>query len=141
MVASQETVDSVRGVLDRFAATYAAKDVAGVADCFALGTDGVLVGTGADEWRIGDGEVRVQTERDFAQADGLSIDYDDVHIDASDGAAWFAARATMRANVSGEPFEAAVRLTGVLSQRADGWKIVQCHLSFPSAAQEPGSSF
>jgi uncharacterized protein (TIGR02246 family) len=141
MVASQETVDAVRGVLDRFAATYAAKDVTGVLDCFVLGKDGVLIGTGADEWRIGDTEIRVQTERDFAQAEALSIDYGDIHIDASDGVAWFAASATMHASVGGEAFEAALRLTGVLTNRADGWKIVQSHLSFPSAAQETGSSF
>jgi ketosteroid isomerase-like protein len=141
MVASQETIAAVRGVLDRFAAAYAAKDVAGVLGCFAVGEDGVLVGTGADEWRVGDAEVRAQTERDFAQGDALSIDYGDIHIEGRDRVAWFAAQATIRASLSGEPFEAALRLTGVLTQQGDGWKIVQSHLSFPAAAQEPGSSF
>jgi ketosteroid isomerase-like protein len=141
MVASQETIAAVRGVLDRFAAAYALKDVAGVLGCFAVGEDGVLVGTGADEWRVGDAEVRAQTERDFAQGDALSIDYGDIHIDARDRVAWFAAQATIRASLSGEPFEAALRLTGVLTHQGDGWKIVQSHLSFPAAAQELGSSF
>jgi ketosteroid isomerase-like protein len=141
MVASQETIAAVRGVLDRFAAAYAAKDVAGVLGCFAVGEDGVLVGTGADEWRVGDAEVRAQTERDFAQGDALSIDYGDIHIEGRDRVAWFAAQATIRASLSGEPFEAALRLTGVLTHEGDGWKIVQSHLSFPAAAQEPGSSF
>ena len=141
MVASQETIAAVRGVLDRFAAAYAAKDVAGVLGCFAVGDDGVLVGTGADEWRVGDAEVRAQTERDFGQGDALSIDYGDIHIDARDRVAWFAAQATIRASLSGEPFEATLRLTGVLTHQDDGWKIVQSHLSFPAAAQEPGSSF
>ena len=141
MVASQETIAAVRGVLDRFAAAYAAKDVAGVLGCFAVGEDGVLVGTGADEWRVGDAEVRAQTERDFAQGDALSIDYGDIHIEGRDRVAWFAAQATIRANLSGEPFEAALRLTGVLTQQGDGWKIVESHLSFPAAAQEPGRSF
>lgn len=141
MVASQETLAAVRGVLDRFAAAHAAKDIAGVLGCFAVGEDGVLIGTGADEWRVGDAEVRAQTERDFAQGDALSLDYGDVHVDGSDEVAWFAAKATIRASLSGEPFEAALRLTGVLTRQGDGWKIVQSHLSFPAATQDPGRSF
>ena len=42
MVASAETIAAVRGVLDRFAATYSAKDEAGVLGCFAVGSDGKL---------------------------------------------------------------------------------------------------
>lgn len=141
MVASQETVASVRGVLDRFVASYSAKDTAGVLDCFAVGEDGVLVGTGADEWRVGDAAVRAQVERDFAQADSLGVEYRDLHVEGTDGVAWFAAKATVRASVGGEPFESALRLTGVLTRQGEGWKIVQSHLSFPAATQEPGRSF
>jgi ketosteroid isomerase-like protein len=141
MIASQETVASVRSVLDRFAASYSAKDETGVLNCFAVGDDGVLVGTGEDEWRVGDVEVRAQVERDFAQADSLGVEYRDLHIGGTDGVAWFAAKATVRASVGGEPFESALRLTGVLTRQVDGWKIVQSHLSFPAATQEPGSSF
>jgi hypothetical protein len=53
MAASEETIAAVREVLDRFAAAYAAKDEAGVLACFAVGRDGVLIGTGEDEWRVG----------------------------------------------------------------------------------------
>ena len=141
MVASQETVASVRGVLDRFVASYAAKDETGVLGCFAVGDDGVLIGTGEDEWRVGDAAVRAQVERDFAQADSLGVEYSDLHIGGADDVAWFAAKATVRASVGGEPFESALRLTGVLTRQGDGWKIVQSHLSFPAATQEPGSSF
>jgi ketosteroid isomerase-like protein len=112
-----------------------------VLDCFAVGDDGVLVGTGEDEWRVGDAAVRAQVERDFAQADSLGVEYSDLHIGGTDGVAWFAAKATVRASVGGEPFESALRLTGVLTRQGDGWKIVQSHLSFPAATQEPGSSF
>ncbi|HEY6056915.1 MAG TPA: nuclear transport factor 2 family protein, partial [Candidatus Limnocylindrales bacterium] len=138
MVASQETIAAVRGVLDRFAAAYAAKDIARVLGCFAVGDHGVLIGTGADEWRVGEAEVRAQTERDFAQGDALAISYRDIHIDGREKVAWFAARAAIRASVSGEPFGADVRLSGVLTREGDGWKIVQSHLSFPAAGQEPG---
>ena len=141
MVASQETIAAVRGVLDRFAASYSAKDVSGVIECFAVGDDGVLIGTGEDEWRVGDAAVRVQVERDFAQADSLGVDYGELLVDGTDGVAWFAAKATVRATVDGEAFESALRLTGVLARQDAGWKIVQSHLSFPAAAQESGRSF
>jgi hypothetical protein len=141
MVANEETIAAVHGVLDRFAATYSAKDEAGVLGCFAVGSDGVLIGTGADEWRVGDAAVRAQVERDFAQADSLSVEYGELHIDGIERVAWFAAKATIRASVGGEPFESALRLTGVVTQRGDDWRIVQSHLSFPADAQEPGQSF
>jgi len=141
MVASQETIAAVRGVLDRFAASYSAKDEAGVLGCFAVGDDGVLIGTGADEWRVGEAAVREQLERDFAQADSLWVEYGELHIDGTDGVAWLATKATVRASVGGEPFESALRLTGVCTRQRDGWKIVQSHLSFPAATQEPGRSF
>ena len=141
MVASEQTTAAVRGVLDRFAATYSAKDVVGVLGCFDVGTDGVLIGTGADEWRVGDAAVRAQVERDFAQAESLAVEYGELHVDGTDGVAWFAAKATVRATVGGEPFESALRLTGVVTRRGDGWRIVQSHLSFPAEAQEPGQSF
>jgi ketosteroid isomerase-like protein len=141
MVASEDTITAVRGVLDRFAATYSAKDETGVLDCFNVGQDGVLIGTGADEWRVGDAAVRAQVERDFSQADSLSVEYGELHIDGSDGVAWFAAKATVRASVGGEPFESALRLTGVVRRQGEGWRIVQSHLSFPAEAQEPGRSF
>ncbi len=141
MAASEETIAAVRGVLDRFAATYSAKDEAGVLGCFDVGSDGVLIGTGADEWRVGDAAVRAQVERDFAQAESLAVEYGELHIDGTDGVAWFAAKATVRATVGGEPFESALRLTGVVTPRGDNWRIVQSHLSFPAEAQEPGQSF
>ena len=124
MVAGEDTITAVRGVLDRFAATYSAKDPAGVLACFDVGQDGVLIGTGADEWRVGDAAVRAQVERDFAQADSLSIKYGELRIDGTDEVAWFAAKATVQASIGGEPFKSALRLTGVVRHQADGWRIV-----------------
>jgi uncharacterized protein (TIGR02246 family) len=141
MVASSETIAAVRGVLDRFARTYSAKDEAGVLGCFAVGNDGVLIGTGADEWRVGEAAVRTQVERDFAQADSLSVEYRELHVDGTDDVAWFAAKATVRAKVGEEPFESAMRMTGVVTRQGDDWRIVQSHLSFPAETQEPGQSF
>jgi ketosteroid isomerase-like protein len=141
MVANQETIAAVRGVLDRFVATYSAKDEAGVLDCFAVGQDGVFIGTGEDEWRVGDAAVRAQVERDFAQADSFAVEYGQLYVDGTDGVAWFATTAMVHARVDGEPFESALRLTGVVARQGDVWKIVQSHLSAPAATQEPGRSF
>lgn len=57
----------------------------------------MLVGTGADEWRVGDAAVRAQIERDFAHADSLGVEYGELYIDGTDGVAWFATKATVRA--------------------------------------------
>jgi uncharacterized protein (TIGR02246 family) len=141
MVASEETIAAVRSVLDRFVGTYSAKDLEGVLGCFGVGDDGVLIGTGADEWRVGEAALREQVERDFAQAESLSVAYSEVRVDGTGGVAWFAAKANVRASVDGEPFESDLRLTGVVRQHVGRWTIVQSHLSFPAEAQEPGQSF
>ena len=69
------------------AARYAAKDADGVVGTFA-GDDIGLVGTGADEVRVGEAEARVQVERDMSQADELSLAIDNVRTHVSGDAAF-----------------------------------------------------
>lgn len=141
MATSQELQATVGGVLDRFVAAYSAKDLEGVLACFDASPDIVLVGTGADEWRVGGAALRSQVERDFAQAGSLSVAYHDLHVGGDGTVAWFAAKGSVDATVDDEPFTSPIRLTGVLALRGDAWRIVQSHLSFPAAEQEPGHSF
>ena len=141
MAASAETIGAVRVVLLSSAEAYSSKDVRAVLEVMANGPADVMIGTGADEWRVGPAAIRAQVERDFAQAETLSLEYRDLLVDGTDDVAWFAAKATVRATVGGTTWESPVRMSGVLARRSGAWKIVQWHLSVPAAGQEEGSSF
>ena len=80
-------------------------------------------------------------ERDFAQADRLSLSYGDLHIDGVGDIAWVLVPCTVDASVGRESVVMNVRLTAVLERRDDSWLIRQTHLSAPFADQAPGESF
>ena len=67
MATVTDVESAVRETLDRFAQAYAAWDIDPVMRVFAPGDDIQLMGTGADEIRLGRGAVREQIERDFAE--------------------------------------------------------------------------
>ena len=141
MAASAETIGAVRVALLATADAYSSKDVRGVLDAMANGPSDVLIGTGADEWRVGPAAVRTQFERDFAQAEALRVEYRDILIDGTDDVAWFAAKATVNATIDGEAWESHLRMSGVMTRRGGAWKIAQWHLSAPAVGQEEGSSY
>ena len=141
MSASAETIGAVRVALLATATAYSAKDVRAVLDAMSNGPSDVMIGTGADEWRVGPAAIRAQVERDFAQAEALAFEYRDLMVDGTDDVAWFAAKATVNATVGGTALASPVRFSGVIARRGGAWKFVQWHLSVPAAGQEEGSSF
>src|SRR4051794_32829847 len=91
------TIAAVREGLDRFLERYSAKDLDGVLACFALGDDGVFIGSGADGWCTGDTGLRRQVERDFGQAEWLSVEMGHAWITTRERTSWCAVNATVRA--------------------------------------------
>lgn len=134
------TGDEVRAVLDRFLELYRAKDSGGL---LGLVTDDtMLVGTGADEVRFGRDGFRAQAERDFSQADEMSMTYDDLRVSVVGDVAFAYASVRVAGSAGGEDFEmSGLRATFALVRGADGWKLAQMHLSVSDSAQDEGSSF
>lgn len=139
MKADAETEAKVLATLDRFAEGYASRDLDAILAVFAPGA--VLIGTGADEKRIGLGEIRAQIERDLAQSEALNIQYQWATVMARGSVAWVASEAIVRWKTAGAEGSTLLRHTVVLERRGGHWLWVQSHASIPPAEQAEGESF
>jgi uncharacterized protein (TIGR02246 family) len=132
---------AIRKVLDEFAAAYAAKDADSAARLFTDDPDGVVVGTGPDEIRIGPEQVRVQIDRDLSQAESIELDLGDVMVSGRGDVAWTFAAPVVTVTVGGEQMRMPLRMTLVLVQQRGDWRIHSGHLSVALAEQQAGESF
>jgi ketosteroid isomerase-like protein len=141
MQASPQTQAAVEATLSQWADAYSRRDLDRALALIAPDDDVVGIGTGQDEWRIGTEEFKAQLERDFSQAEALSVDYEPVVVSEAGPVAWVAGRASVQARVDGQDLALAGRFTAVLEHRDDRWLLVQTHFSLPAAEQAEGRSF
>jgi ketosteroid isomerase-like protein len=141
MKASPPTQAAVRATLQQWKDAYGQQDVDGVLAVIAPDDDVVGIGTGPDEWRVGPEEFKAQLERDFAQSEALSVDYEPLVVSEAGPVVWVAGRATVQARVEGQGLTLTGRFTAVLEQREGRWLLVQIHFSLPAAQQAEGRSF
>jgi len=141
MKASPPTHAAVQATLQHWKDAYSQQDLAGALAVIAPDDDVVGIGTGPDEWRVGPEEFRAQLERDFAQSEALSVDYQPLVMSEAGPVAWVAGRATVQARVDGQDLTLTGRFTAVLEQREGRWLLVQTHFSLPATEQAEGRSF
>lgn len=141
MRASPQTQAAVEATLGQWADAYSKRDLDRALALIAPDDDVVGIGTGQDEWRVGPEEFKAQVERDFSQAEALSVDYEPVVVSEAGPVAWVAGRASVRARVDGQDLALAGRFTAVLEHREERWLLVQTHFSVPAAEQAHGRSF
>jgi ketosteroid isomerase-like protein len=141
MQASPPTQAAVQATLQQWKDAYSQQDVNGALTVMAPDDDVVGIGTGPDEWRVRPEELRAQLERDFAQSEALSVDYESLMVSEAGPVAWVAGRAAVQARVEGQELTLTGRFTAVLEQREDRWLLVQTHFSLPAAQQAKGRSF
>jgi uncharacterized protein (TIGR02246 family) len=141
MQASPSTQAAVQATLQQWKDAYSRRDVDGALAVMAPDADVVGIGTGPDEWRVGPEEFKAQLERDFAQSEALSVDYEPLVVSEAGPVAWVAGQARVRARVEGQELTLAGRFTAVLEQRQGRWLLVQTHFSLPAAEQAEGRSF
>jgi ketosteroid isomerase-like protein len=139
--ANPQTQAAIQATLGQWADAYSARDLDRALALIAPDDDLVGIGTGQDEWRVGIQEFKAQLERDFLQAEALSVDYEPLVVSEAGLVAWVAGRASVRARVDGQDLALAGRFTAVLEQRGDRWLLVQIHFSLPAAEQVEGRSF
>lgn len=140
MKANEQTEAAVLAVVNKFNESYAQRDMNGLLALLAPDADLVLFGTGADEKRIGQDEVKFQAERDWSQSEALAFEPGWHSVSAAGSVAWVAAEGMGQGRVEGQEISFPLRWTLVLEQRADTWLIVQAHFSLPAAEQEEGES-
>ena len=141
MKASPPTQAAIQATLQQWKDAYSRRDVDVALAVIAPDDDVVGIGTGPDEWRVGPAEFKARLERDFAQAETLSVAYEPLVISEAGPVAWVAGRATVQARVEGQEVAMTGRFTAVLEQRGDRWLLMQTHFSIPAAEQAEGRSF
>jgi ketosteroid isomerase-like protein len=141
MRASPQTQAAVEATLRQWADAYTARDLDQALAPIAPDDDVVGIATGQDEWRVGLEEFKAQIERDFSQAEALSVDYEPLVVSEAGSVAWVAGRASVQARVDGQDLGLDGRFTAVLEHRDSRWLLVQTHFSLPAAEQAEGRSF
>jgi ketosteroid isomerase-like protein len=141
MKASPPTQAAVQATLQQWKDAYSQRNLDSALAVIAPDDDVVGIGRGPDEWRVGPEEFKAQLERDFAQAEALSIDYEPLVVSEAGPVAWVAGRARIQARVEGQEVAMSGRFTAVLEQREGRWLLMQTHFSVPAAEQAEGRSF
>ncbi len=141
MKADRKTEQEVLGVLEAFADSYVKRDLDGLLACFTGDPDTMIYGTGADEKRIGLKAIQAQAERDWEQADEISVAFEWMSVSASNGVAWAAVDGAFLGSVGGHTMRLPMRSTFVLTQRDGRWLIAHAHMSAPAAGQAEGDSY
>ena len=141
MNASPQTQAAVQATLQQWKDAYTQRDLDRALAVIAPDDDVVGIGTGPDEWRVGPEEFRAQIERDFAQSEALSVNYEPLVVSEAGPVAWVAGRATVQARIDGQDLTLTGRFTAVLEQRGDRWLLMQTHFSLPAGEQAEGRSF
>jgi ketosteroid isomerase-like protein len=138
---SEAVAAEVGSLLHQWAAAYRRKDTAALLQT-AIGDEIQLVGTGADEVRFGMAEYQAQADRDFSQSEELRMSISNIRVSAVGDAAFAYCDAQVTGSAGGRPFlMTGLRCTVGLARTADGWRVVQTHLSAPAGGQATGSSF
>jgi uncharacterized protein (TIGR02246 family) len=141
MKADSKTEAEVLSVLEAFTDSYVKRDLQGLLACFAGDPDILLYGTGADEKRVGLDEIQAQAERDWQQAEEVSVLYDWISVSANESVAWAAADGAFLGTVGGQAMRMPMRTTFVLTRRQGRWLIAQAHFSAPAEGQAAGESY
>ena len=139
MMTSQQTRLQVMDVLDRMAAYYSRKDLENLLTLIAPEISGF--GSGPDEVIQNKDEYRRHVERDFSQAEMLTMALSDIAIFAEGTIAWVCCNCTITLD---EPEGTRVfkgRMTAVLRGTGYTWIFTQIHFSLPAMDQAPGRSF
>ncbi len=141
MKADARTEAAVIALLNKMAECYAKRDMEGLLALCSPDPDSVMIGTGADEKRMGLNEIKAQAERDWSQAESTGLTYGWTSVSAAGDVAWAAADATFHVKAGGQEMSMPGRLTAVFEKRGDKWLMAQSHFSFPAAGQADGESF
>ena len=141
MKADAKTEEAVLASLEQFKQAYAKRDIASLLALVAPDPDVVVIGTGADEKRVGLAEIKAQAERDWSQSASASFELGWYSISAAGSVAWVAADLTGNIKIGEQEIHLPLRMTGVLEQRGEQWLWVQQHLSMPTPDQGEGESW
>ena len=138
---STKTEAGVQRVIDQVAEAFEERDIEKMMALFSDGDDLVVIGTGADERKVGKAEARSLFKRDWAQSEASSIIYNWKQVSITGDVAWATADATVYARVAQREIHLPIRLTLVMKRSGARWSIVHWHASVPASGQQSGGAW
>lgn len=141
MKLTEETKLGVLSTLDKIAEAFEERDLDKMMSLFYTDEDIVVIGTGADEKRVGKSEARSLFKRDWSQSEASSIDYNWKSISAEGKFAWAAVEATVYARIGSREIHLPTRLTIIMKKSGKQWLIVHWHTSLPASGQQTGEAW
>jgi ketosteroid isomerase-like protein len=137
-----KTVKAVfQDFLKSFSRAYASRDAAAVLCFFAEDAGLVVIGSGADEVRIGPRQFRQGITRDFRQSDTAAMSFRLMTCGALGATGWLSAWCTFTVKDKGKKITVRYRFSATLIRQRGAWKFIQVHLSAPAVNQQQGQSF
>ncbi|HNY13298.1 MAG TPA: nuclear transport factor 2 family protein [Candidatus Wallbacteria bacterium] len=131
----------VMEVLNKFSDAYSRQDIDDIMELFAHDPKTVFIGTGIDEECIGIDHVKKQLQRDFDQAQKLSMDLKCRHISVSEPMAWAISELNVHTKIGLKKMDIFCRLSAVLEKQKEEWRFVNMHISTPTSGQKKGESY
>jgi ketosteroid isomerase-like protein len=141
MMNANETIQAeVLNVIGQLTEKYKNRDLDGLMNLVAADDDLFMFGTNIDERRQGQDEFERQAERDWSQTEALAFNFTWHRVSAAGPVAWVASEGVGVGKVGGQEIEFPLRMTTVLENQNDEWRIRLSHFSLPSPGAEEGSS-
>jgi len=131
----------IQEVLDEVAEAFENRDLHKMISLFSTSNETVVIGTGADEKKIGVEEIKSLFKRDWAQSEASSIVYNWKSITVEEHVAWASTEATFYARIGTREMHIPTRMTIVMKKVSGKWLIVQWHSSIPAAGQQQGEAW
>jgi uncharacterized protein (TIGR02246 family) len=138
---SVKTNAEVQSVIDLVAEAFEERDIEKMMSLFSDDDDLVVIGTGADERKVGKNEVRSLFKRDWAQSEASSLIYNWRVVSSAGVVAWAAVDGSVYARVGQREIHLPVRLSIVMKRISGRWSIVHWHLSVPASGQPSGEAW
>lgn len=140
MKADPNTENEIKQAIARLTENYEKRNLAGFMSCFAEDKDVTVIGTGADEKRIGRAQIETQVTRDWEQTNAIAMRFNEVAVSAAGNVAWAITDGVFEIKIGQQELKVPARVTLVLERRNGRWLIVQSHFSAPLVNQEEGQS-
>ena len=127
-----------RMVVDKFPMALESGNLDTLSQIMVHDSSLVVFGTDSAEYWVGYPAVEQAFKAQIAAFKDIKITVSNQKVNVSESldAAWFSEMADWSMVVNDQPLDLkGLRITGVLTNEPDGWKIVQMHVSMPVAGQ------
>ena len=134
-------IDAIRATLEDYARAYCAKNIDAQMDVFAISDNISVIGTGAEEFCVGQAQVRALFERNFAEATANRFEWTRVDTRVFDSHAVMSVKLVIHLNYQGNDLSIPIRWTVVLNKEDDQWVWVHRHASAAAQDQDEGEAY